>query len=75
MPETVSDQHGVTGSSTFDGLLKRHHLNLKGMQEEDDSWYQIDFSPEIIKVYQAENLETPVYELKVSWPVSGQAGK
>lgn len=74
-PNVVMWLHGHTHKGGYVQMGKRHHLNLKGMQEEDDSWYQIDFSPEIIKVYQAENLETPVYELKVSWPVSKEASK
>ena len=48
---------------------KRHHLNLRGMQNFADSWYQLDFYQDKIKVFQAEKTSTPVYELSIdqSW--------
>lgn len=47
----------------------RHHLNLKGMQEEGDRWYEIAFSQNGALVYQAENTTTPVYDLDISRPI------
>lgn len=72
-PNVVMWLHGHTHKGGYVKMGNRHHLNLKGMQNEADNWYQIDFSPEMIKVYQAENLETPVHELKLSWPASQEA--
>ncbi len=53
--------HHHAGNYTKVG--ERHHLTLKGMQEGADHWYQIEFSPTEINVYQAEDLETPRYTL------------
>jgi manganese-dependent ADP-ribose/CDP-alcohol diphosphatase len=58
--------HYHQGSYTIEG--RRHHLGLKGMQNEAENWYQLDFSPSQITVYQAENTTTPVYDLDISRP-------
>lgn len=47
----------------------RHHLNLKGMQEEGDRWYEIAFSQNEALVYQAENTTDPVFNLDISRPI------
>jgi 3',5'-cyclic AMP phosphodiesterase CpdA len=54
--------HDHRGSYTKMGA--RHHLTLKGMQNEADNWYQIDFTADNITVYQAEDVSTPKYQLK-----------
>jgi hypothetical protein len=46
----------------------RHHLNLKGMQESATAWYEIAFSQDRAKVYQAGNTITPVYDLDIERP-------
>jgi hypothetical protein len=38
------------------------------MQNEAENWYQLDFSPSKITVYQAENTTTPVFDLDISRP-------
>ena len=63
--------HHHRGSYAMEG--RRHHLGLKGMQEGADRWYQLDFSPSQITVYQAENTTTPVYELDISRPIPSLA--
>ena len=60
--------NGHDHRGAYQKIGKRHHLNLKGMQNEGNHWYQIDFNPESITIYQAEDLKTPKYELKLSWP-------
>ena len=67
-PNVVMWLNGHNHSGGYAKISGRHHLNLKGMQNEGHHWYQIDFSPETITVYQAEDLKTPKYELKLSWP-------
>lgn len=59
--------HHHSGGYAMDGT--RHHLNLKGMQNEDEHWYQIDFSADRIKVYQAEDTTTPKYDLDIARPL------
>ena len=44
----------------------RHHMNLQGMLDGTDRWYQLTFSPQIIYVYQAENTTTPTNTLDIS---------
>jgi len=66
-PNVVLWLHGHTHSGGYAKVGNRHHLNLKGMQEGADRWYQIDFSPERITVFKAENTANPVYELDISW--------
>lgn len=66
-PNVVLWLNGHKHSGDYKMVGKRHHLNLKGMQEEDDHWYQLDFTPEKVTVFQAENVETPVFELDISW--------
>ena len=58
--------HYHRGTYAMEG--RRHHLGLKGMQEGADRWYQLDFSPSQITVYQAENTTTPVYDLDILRP-------
>ena len=66
-PNVVMWINGHDHRGAYQKIGNRHHLNLKGMQNEGDNWYQIDFSPESITVYQAEDLKTPKYELTLSW--------
>lgn len=66
-PNVVLWLNGHNHSGGYAKVGNRHHLNLKGMQEESDRWYQIDFSPGTISVYQAENTKEPVHELDISW--------
>lgn len=61
------DGHNHSGEYDLEG--RRHHLNLKGMQNEATSWYQLDFSPAQITVYKAENTTTPVYDLNILRPL------
>ena len=61
------DGHNHSGEYDLEG--RRHHLNLKGMQNEATSWYQLDFSSAKITVYQAENTTTPVYDLNILRPL------
>ena len=58
--------HYHKGSYGMEG--RRHHLGLKGMQNEAENWYQLDFNPAQITVYQAENTTTPVFDLDISRP-------
>ena len=67
-PNVVMWLNGHNHSGGYAKISGRHHLNLKGMQNEGHHWYQIDFSPETITVYQAEDLKTPKFELELSWP-------
>ena len=67
-PNVVMWLNGHNHSGGYANIEGRHHLNLKGMQNEAENWYQIDFSPESITVYQAEDLKTPKFELELSWP-------
>lgn len=74
-PNVVLWLNGHDHEGGYQRMGKRHHLNLKGMQNEDDNWYQLDFAPDVIRVYQADNLKTPVYELEVAWPAAKKADK
>ena len=67
-PNVILWLNGHNHKGSYARAGTRHHLNLKGMQEGDDNWYQLDFSPEKITVYQAEDLTSPRYELDVTWP-------
>lgn len=68
-PNVVMWLNGHNHAGGYANLDGRHHLNLKGMQNEGNHWYQIDFSPNNIKVFQAEDVTTPIYVLKLSWPL------
>jgi calcineurin-like phosphoesterase family protein len=74
-PNVVLWLNGHNHAGSYALMGGRHHLNLKGMQNEADNWYQIDFSAEKITVYQAENLETPVHDLKISYVPGQGAGQ
>ncbi len=67
--------HNHSGDYKKEG--DRHHLNLKGMQNEAASWYQLDFSPAQITVFKAENTTTPERTMDILQPlptVSAPAG-
>ncbi len=66
-PNVVMWLNGHDHRGAYQKIGNRHHLNLKGMQNEGNNWYQIDFSPESITVFQAEDVKTPKYELRLSW--------
>ena len=66
-PNVVLWLNGHNHAGDYALMGTRHHLNLKGMQNEDDNWYQLDFSPTKITVFQAEDLTTPKYELDIAW--------
>lgn len=65
-PNVVLWLNGHNHKGGYEKRGSRHHLNLKGMQNEADNWYEIAFSLDKITVFQAEETETPVYELKMS---------
>ncbi len=67
-PNVVLWLNGHAHGGDYAKIGTRHHLNLKGMQNNADSWYQIDFSPDRITVYQADDLAEPRYELEMHWP-------
>jgi len=67
-PNVVLWLNGHKHCGDYAKVGNRHHLNLKGMQEGGSHWYQIDFSPKHITVYQAENTKDPVYKLDISCP-------
>ncbi|MGB2403620.1 MAG: metallophosphoesterase [Akkermansiaceae bacterium] len=69
-PNVVMWLNGHNHAGGYANIEGRHHLNLKGMQNEAKNWYQIDFGSESITVYQAEDLEKPKYELKLRWPLN-----
>ena len=69
-PNVVMWLNGHNHAGGYADIEGRHHLNLKGMQNEAENWYQIDFGSESITVYQAEDLSKPKYELKLSWPLN-----
>ncbi|MBT3193291.1 MAG: hypothetical protein HN341_12115, partial [Verrucomicrobia bacterium] len=56
--------HNHAGEYDLEGT--RHHVNLKGMQNEAENWYEIEFSPDRVIVYQADETNTPVYDLDIS---------
>jgi len=56
--------HNHSGDYALEG--RRHHVNLKGMQNEAENWYEIEFSPDRVLVYQAEETNTPAYDLDIS---------
>jgi hypothetical protein len=58
--------HYHQGSYAVEG--RRHHLGLKGMQSEGKNWYELEFSPQRVLVYQAENTTTPVFDLDITRP-------
>ena len=60
--------NGHNHSGAYKYEFNRHHLNLKGMQEGADRWYQLDFSPDRLMVFQAEDTINPVYDLDISLP-------
>lgn len=64
-PNVVLWLNGHKHSGGYTKVGNRHHLTLKGMQEEDEHWYQLDFSKERIVVYQAEDLEKPAYDMAI----------
>lgn len=66
-PNVVLWLNGHQHSGGYAKVANRHHLTLKGMQEEDDHWYQLDFSRDRILVYQAEELDSAVHELVISY--------
>ena len=65
-PNIILYLNGHNHMGDYKLMGKRHHLNLRGMQNFANSWYQLDFYQDKIKVYQAENTTKPVYELKVN---------
>lgn len=67
-PNVVLWLNGHNHQGDYAKLGTRHHLTLKGMQNEAENWYQVDFSPGRITVYQAEELTTPVHDLETAWP-------
>lgn len=67
-PNVVMWLNGHNHQGGYAKIGTRHHLNLKGMQNEGHHWYQIDFSPKQITVYQAEDLKTPKHVLEISYP-------
>ena len=46
----------------------RHHLNLPGLVEGADRWYQLDFTPDAITTYRAENTTTPERTMRIGRP-------
>ncbi len=58
--------HNHGGGYALEG--RRHHLNLKGMQNEADNWYQLDFNPAQITLYKAENTATPERTMDILRP-------
>ncbi|MBL7076631.1 MAG: metallophosphoesterase [Kiritimatiellae bacterium] len=58
--------HNHSGDYALEG--RRHHVNLKGMQNEAENWYEIEFSPDRVLVYKAEETNTPVHDLDISRP-------
>ena len=62
--------NGHNHAGDYARMGTRHHLNLKGMQNEAANWYEIAISPDRILVYQAENTTTPAYDLDISRPSS-----
>ena len=69
-PNVVMWLNGHNHGGGYAKVGNRHHLNLKGMQNEAENWYQMDFSSDRITVYQAENLDTPKFELDIVRPRS-----
>jgi calcineurin-like phosphoesterase family protein len=67
-PNVVMWLNGHNHKGDYAKVGNRHHLNLKGMQNEGENWYQMDFTSNQIAVYQAENLDTPKYELDIVRP-------
>ena len=65
-PNVVMWLDGHSHGGSYFQQNDRHHMNLKGMQEGADRWYQLTFSPQIIYVYQAENTTTPTNTFDIS---------
>jgi hypothetical protein len=58
--------HNHKGDYAYKKVENRHHVGLKGMQNDGDSWYQMNFTPTNVIVYKATDTETPVYDLDIT---------
>jgi len=69
-PNVVMWLNGHNHSGDYAKLGTRHHLNLSGLVEGENNWYQLDFSASAITSYRAENTTTPSRIMDIRRPDS-----